>query len=284
MAMLPLSDSRVAVIFAEHVLNDQIGLKGGAMYGSTLLAKVHPDGQMPEVISKDRFASGPVARLSATELSPSSFAIAYRQGQTEPDAKQAEAACIAGQVYKNHIQFNAPAVLLEPESGNIWSRSLSRVGANLLAYTYHSGNDKVTKQAILKMDPSTHRLDIAHGPEVLEHGHTPFVGSVALVPQPGDLEKQNTGPFPLSLAQRHRGQSARLLTYIAHDEPKPTRARLCGISDGGAPAGCQEIALAGRSIASAAGTPISDGRFVFVFTDSQGSPYYQFMGLMDPLI
>merc|ERR1719262_1347707 len=102
-------------MFAEHILNDHAGQPtGGAMYGATILAEVHSDGQAPEVINKDRFASGPVARLSATAISPTMFAIAFRQGAAEPGSKQAEAACIAGQVHRNHVLFNSPAVLLEP--------------------------------------------------------------------------------------------------------------------------------------------------------------------------
>jgi len=285
MAMLPLSDSRVAVIFAEHVLGKQTGqLRGGAMYGASLLAQVHSNGQAPEVINKDRFASGPIARLSATALSPSLFAIAYRQGEVEPRTKQAEAACIAGQVHRNHILFNSPAVLLEPEQTNIWSRSLARIGENLLAYTYHSGNERETKQAIIRADPRTHRLEVVHGPEVLARGFSPLVGSVALVPTKEELEKKKTGPFSLSLTQRRQQSTVRLLTYVAHAGAKPAEARLCGISSGGVPSGCQALPWAGRDMAAASGTPLSDGRFLFLFTDSRGNPYYQFVGLMDPLI
>jgi len=286
MAMLPLADSRVAVIFAEHIIDEKDAqLRGGAaMYGAALLAQVHSNGQPPEVINKDRFASGPVARLSATVLSPSLFAIAYRNGGGEPDAKQAEASCIAGQVLHNHIHFNGPAVLLEPEQTNIWSRSIARIGENMLSYTYHSGNERLTKQAILSADPKTHHLKIVHGPEVLARGFTPVVGSVALVPTKEELLQQKTGPFSLSLTQHRQQQSVRLLTYVGHDGAKPAQARLCGISSSGMPSGCQDMAWAGRDLTSVASTPISDGRFVFIFTDARGTPYYEFIGLSDPLI
>jgi len=283
MAMLPLPGSRVAVVFAEHLGNDHDGQpSGGAMYGSTVLAQVHSDGSEPEILSKARFASGPVARLSAALLSPTLFAIAYRLG--DGGTKQAEAACIAGQLHTNHIDFSSPPLLLEPEQTNIWSRSLSRIGENLLSYTYHSGNEEVTKQAVLRADPKTHRLEVVHGPEVLERGFAPVVGSVAIAPTAQDVKMQKTGPFPLSLVERHRQQSARLLTYIGHGGAKPARSQLCSISGSGIPSGCQEIAWAGRDLASVSGAQVSDGRFVMVFTDARGSPYYQMVGMMEPLL
>jgi hypothetical protein len=285
MAMLPLPDSRVAVIFAEHLLDDGPGQpRGGAMYGATLLAQVHTDGQAPQVINKERFAKGPVARLSVAALSPSLFAIAYRQGEIEPQAAQAEAACIAGQVRHNSIYFNSPAILLEPDQKNIWSRSLSRIGDNLLAYTYHSGNERVTKQAIISADAKTHHLKVVSGPEAVAHGFTPVVGSVALVPTIEDLAAQDTGPSPVSFTEQRRQQSVRLLTYAGHDGPKPAQARLCGISSSGIPSGCRDISWASHDLVSGSGTPLSDGRFLFLFTDARGNAFYQFVGLMDPLI
>jgi len=279
MAMLPLSDSRVAVIFAEHILHGSADQPlGGAMYGASLLAQVHSDGASPEIIGKDRFASGPVARLSATLLSPSLLAIAYRLGGTESDTEQAEAACIAGQVHRHRVVFNSPAVLLEPERANIWSRSLTRIGDNLLSYTYHSGNEKVTKQAILQADPKTHRLEVIQVPNVLATGFAPVVSSVALVP-PNDLELQKT-----SLLEHGHQQTARLLTYIGHDGAKPAHVQLCGISSSRIPSGCKELAWAGQDPASMSGAAVSDGRFVFVFTDAGGNAFYQFAGLMDPFV
>jgi hypothetical protein len=285
MVMLPLSDSRVAVVFAEHIVNDRVGqLRGGAMYGATLLAQVHSDGRPPEVINKDRFASGPVARLSATALSPTLLAIAYRLGGVDAGMDQAEAACIAGQVHRNHILFNSAPLLLEPDQTNIWSRSLVRIGENTLSYTYHSGKEKMTKQAIIRADPRTHHLELVQGPEVLAHGFSPVVGSVALVPTVDELETQKTGPFPLSLTESRRQQTVRLLTYVGQDGAKPVQARLCGISKKGVPSGCQDLTWSVRDLASVSGTPLSDGRFLFMFTDARGNPYYQFIGLMDPLI
>jgi hypothetical protein len=285
MAILPLPESRVAVIFAEHLSNDQ-GVEGssGAMYGTTLLAQVHSDGSAPEIINKARFASGPVARISATALSPTLFAIAYRLGKGSSGAQEAEAACIAGQLHKSHIAFNSPAMLLEPEQPNIWSRSISRIGENLLAYTYHSGNEELTKQAILRADPNTHRLSLIHGPEVLERGFAPVVGSVAVVPTMEEVKMQKTGPFPLSFAEIHRQRSARLLTYIGHNGAKPARAQLCSVAAAGVPSGCQEIGFPSRDLATVSGTQVSDGRFVMVFTDTRGNPYYQFLGMSQPLL
>lgn len=263
MSMVPLPDSRVAVIFAEHLFQGQAGqVEGGAMYGAALLAQVSSNGSAPEIISKDRFAVGPVARFSVAALSPTSFGVAYRQGGAEPGSDMAEAACIVGELHSSHIRFNSAAVLLEPTQAHILARSLTLVGKNTIAYTYHSANEKVTKQAILRADPKNHRLEVVHGPVVLSEGLSPVIGSIAAVTQ--EPEGQ--------------GQDSLLLTVLGHDGPKPAEVRFCRISKG-TPSACLDLASGARNLASVAATEVSDGRFVILMTDTAGSPHYQIVGL-----
>lgn len=267
MQMIPLSDSRVAVIFAEHLLQghaDQV--LGGAMYGAALLAHVDSNGDEPAIISKNRFATGPVARFSVVALSPTTFGVAYRQGAAEEGSKMAEAACILGEALPGTIRFNSNAVLLEPDQAHIWARSLTLVGKDRMAYTYHSGDEKVTKQAILQADPSTHRLEVVHGPEVLGQGFNPVVHSVSNM----QLDSQsNLDPDRQSV----------LLTILGRDGSTPGEAHLCRISHGGIPSGCRTLALGARDLVSVSGAPVGDGRFVFTMTDAHGIPYYELVGL-----
>lgn len=281
MQMLPLSESRVAVIFAEHLFQNQDDLNlGGSMYGASLLARVASDGAIPQILGKTRFAIGPVARLSATAIAPDSFGIAYRQGGvTDDSSKIAEAACIVGQLHRNQLLFNAPAVFLEPDKAHIWARSLSLVGKDTISYTYHSGDEKITKQAILHVDHQTHRLEVVHGPEVFADGFSPVVGSVALVP---DLADASEHPRERSTAMRQEPQGSVLLTVLGHMAPKPAEARLCRISPSGIPQTCKALKWSSdnlSNLASVSGTTVSDGRFVFTMTDATGKAYYQMVGL-----
>jgi len=262
MKMIPLPDSRVAVIFAEHLFQGNASTMplGGAMYGAALLAKVHSNGSSPEIMSKDRFAVGPVARFSVAALSPTSFGIAYRQGGGNPGSELAEAACIVGELHRSHIRFNSASVLLEPALAHIWARSLTLVGKNTISYTYHSADEKTTKQAILRADPKTHRLEVVHGPVVLAEGFSPVISSVAFVPEAPET------------------QASLLLTVLGGDGPKPAQARLCKIAQGKS-LGCMQLSWAARNLASISTTEVSDGRFVMLATDGQGSPSYGIAGL-----
>lgn len=279
-AMLPLSESRVAVFFAEHVLGAGQP-SGGAMYGASLLAKVHSGGAMPEILSKDRFATGPVAQLSALAVSPSHIVIAYR-GEGEPGTQNAEAACVAGHLSRDRIRYPSPAVLLEPTQTNIWARSLASTGKGSFSYTYQSGNEKVTKQAVLRLAPKTHKLEVLQEPQVLDRGVHKLVGSVSLLPERGEMENKNARSLQGSFLERRTRSSSALLTYVGQSGEESTKAHLCKISDGGLPFGCKALSWAGQDLHSVSGAPISDGRYVFMFTDSAGKPYYSFVGLMQP--
>lgn len=284
MSMLPLPGSRVVVIYSGHNLDGHgQRLPGGVMYGGALLAQVQSDGAPPQVIHKARFASGPVARLSAISLSPATFAVAYRQGQGSAAAQQAEAACITGRLHHNELIFDSEPLLLEPEQPQIWSRSMSLIGKDRIAYTYHSGHERVTKQAILKADPVAHHLEIVHGPEVIARGPTSVVGSVALVPDRLQADTRANRTRFLSLSERSRLHSSRLLTYFDRDS-EPAQARLCSMDDLGIPSGCRDLSWGGHELVSASGAVVSDGRFVIAFTDTKGEPFYQLVGLSDPLV
>lgn len=257
MELVSLPDSHVAVIFAEHSPRVN-GEKALDMYGTALLAQISADDGPMEIKSKDRFATGPVARLSVAPLSPTSFGIAYRQGGGEEGA---EAAAIVGELHKSHIRFNSAAALLEPKQAHILARSLSLVGESTLAYTYHSADEKVTKQAILRDNPKSHRLEVVHGPVVLAQGFSSVLGSAAFSPQ------------------NSKEASSLLLTVLGHNSPKPAEARLCRISSSGSPGACINLEWEARNLASVSATQVSDGRIVLLSTDSSGNPYYQIAGL-----
>lgn len=284
MSMVALPGSRVAVLFAEHSLaghasvsveaSGQAGVPPSAhrhhssMYGAALIARVTTPGQgAPEVIAKQRFVTGAVARLSSALISPTSFVVAYRHASEGAETKRGEASCVHAQLHGSELVFEQQAVLLEPERGQIWSQNVAPLGGGAVAYTYHSGSEQLTKQAILRVDPLTHRLHIVRGPEVLARGFSPFVGAVTT-----------------SLAQQspsHASRPAKSFTYFSKEGSTNAAARICGSysPDSGAAPQCKELSWATRQLSSVSGTPVGDGRIIFAYADHRGVPYYQLVGM-----
>jgi len=273
--MVPLPDSRLALLYSEHVLQGPAKLlAGGAMYGTAVLARVHGDGSAPELFGKHRFLSGPVSRLTSTMLSPTSFVVAYRQGDTTSDGKKAEASCILANLIGTELVFHPKPLSLEPEMSQMWARSLALIQDNTFTYTYHSGNEKKTKQAVIHADPRTHDMTLLQKPTVISEGFTPFVGTVSTSAPLLERDSKVT-----SLLQK---EGPRLFTYYNSDGTSNPRARMCKVARGGLPSECRELDWARRDLSAAAGTPLADGRMLFVFTDARGIPFYQFVGLLEP--
>lgn len=263
LALVSLPQSRIAVVFAEHALSGAGGkLEGGAMYGSAALAKVHAGGAAPELVGKRRFVTGPVARLATTMLSPTSFVVAYRQGEEAADGAKGEASCAFAQLHGSELVFDPHPLSLEPEQTQIWSRSVTLIGDNMVAYAYHSGNEQLTKQAVLRVDPKTHRVSLLRAPEVIGRGFTPYVGSLSM--------------------DALQSQAPRLVTYFTAAGSTKPQVRLCGVAGDGLPGGCQDLSWADREVTSVDGAPVGDGRLLFAFTDARGTAYYALLGLLDP--
>lgn len=278
MAVVPLTDSLVAVLFSEHALSGTAagGINGrtpvgGAMYGSAVLAKIDPDGfAQPELLGKQRFVNGPVARVSAARLSPSTFAIAYRLGDDGAATQKTEASVMLGRLRGQELVFGPDSVSLEPGQSQIWGRGLTALNSDTFAYTYHSGTEKLTKQALLRVDPATQKLVVLRRPEVVAKGFSPHVGAVssALLQDAGDAVSPAA---PL-----------RMFTYFSREGSPKAEARLCGVSaDSGELRDCHDVVWSDREIGSAAGAALGDGRVVFAYTDVKGAPFYQLVGLMD---
>eukprot|EP00928_Gymnodinium_smaydae_P016293 TRINITY_DN16089_c0_g2_i1.p1 TRINITY_DN16089_c0_g2~~TRINITY_DN16089_c0_g2_i1.p1 ORF type:complete len:648 (+),score=131.85 TRINITY_DN16089_c0_g2_i1:60-1946(+) len=291
MALVPLAGSRVAVIYAEHAgaaggVPAQAGAPG-ASYGSALLAHVAPSTDAPEILGKHRFVSGAVARLSAAQLSRSTFVVAYRHASATDahgngaqatlasrgaERRSNEASVVLAQVVGGKLFFDLHSVSLEPNQGQIWARSVAPVQENVFAYTYHSGTERLTKQAILRVDPVAHRLAIVQQPQVLAQGFSPFAGSLG-------------SALPPSLANGAdaalvRNSGVRLFTYYAKaEDPARLQARMCKATAEGLPAMCEEMPWIDFEASSVAGAPLGDGRVIFVFSDAAGQPHYQLVGL-----
>eukprot|EP00927_Polykrikos_kofoidii_P055384 TRINITY_DN49655_c0_g1_i1.p1 TRINITY_DN49655_c0_g1~~TRINITY_DN49655_c0_g1_i1.p1 ORF type:complete len:662 (-),score=90.18 TRINITY_DN49655_c0_g1_i1:86-1930(-) len=301
-SLIALPGSRVAVIYSEHVLGGSASkLTGGAMYGAALVAKIPEAAEaQPDFLWTHRFTSGPVARISTARLSPSSFVLAYRRGELSPGTipslvgsngviaaaarkdvgflssdssigTKAEASCMVIELRGDELIFLPRVLSLEPDATQIWARSVSLVQENVVSYTYHSGNEQVTKQATLFVDPTTGSLSVLQKPEIIARGFTPFVTtlSAAVVPR----RAQET-----LLLQR---QGPRTLTLLSDARSGFVQSRLCKVTELGTPAACQDLGWKGHETLAASGTPVGDGRILVLLTDAKGRPFYQLIGLLE---
>jgi len=275
--MLSLPESRVVVFYAEHTLaGSGKQVPGGAMYGGAMLARMQAGDAAPQLIGKSRFVNGPVARISAAMLSPTSFVLAYRHGDAAPGAGLREASCMYGQLVDQELSFDLHHTLsLEPGQANIWARSVAHIRDGAFAYTYHSGDEGLTKQAILQVDPTVRHLRVLQEPTVIGQGFTPYVGAVSTSMV---LPEQQT-PEQLRLLGE---QGPRMFTYFSGRGGQKPQMQLCKFAPSGAPSSCQIHRWSGHELGSAAGAPTGDGRLVLVSTDVSGLPSYQVVGVMDP--
>jgi hypothetical protein len=272
MALVALPNSSVAVLFSEHVLSGPAAkLAGGAMYGSAILAHFPSSSSSADILGKRRFAAGAVARLEATKLSSGSFAIAFRHGVDTQREEHAEASCVFAQFRDGELIFGRNPVLLEPKHSQIWSRSVALVQENVIQYVYHSGTERQTKEAILRMDPTTNSVSVVQGPTVIAQGFTPAIGALSTALLSGEDAKpsflQESGP--------------RLFTFYNKGSSADVQGRICKVAGSGIPAACKEFDWINHEVLSMAGAPVGDGRLLFTYTDASGTPFYQLVGLLE---
>eukprot|EP00929_Paragymnodinium_shiwhaense_P102914 TRINITY_DN6614_c0_g1_i1.p1 TRINITY_DN6614_c0_g1~~TRINITY_DN6614_c0_g1_i1.p1 ORF type:complete len:632 (+),score=143.30 TRINITY_DN6614_c0_g1_i1:59-1954(+) len=298
MSLMAFPQGRVGVLYSEHLLEGLSGkISGGSSYGAALLATVRPStGHAPEIVNKVRFMSGHVARISAVQLSPTSFVVAYRHAEDHHSASfvdlqgvqgseaagkddaaagrttgaKTEASCLVGELRGDHFAFTAHALSLEPDMTQIWARSVALVQENVIAYTYHSGNEEATKEAIIRLDPATHRLNVLQK-QVLAKGFTPTLGSIS------SAAVQAGSSTPV-VAQEH---GPRLLTYYGGEPAGGLQMRLCKVSAEGLPSSCARLPLLKSEVLSASVARMSDDRAFLLYTDARGTPFYKLVGLQE---
>lgn len=254
-ATIVLPNSRVALMYSERQL-DSSG-KTKAMHGSALLTQIEKDG-VPKELGKYHFAEGPITRLMATRLSSDSFVVAYR-AEAEGEKKE-EANAIWAQMKGSELMFDPHPISLAPDETEIWGRDVSLVAKDYFAYSFHAGGEQVTKQAIVRVDPGTHKMTIVDGPSPLDEAPTPYVQSVSL-------------PFA--------PRAPHTFTYYQKPGSGIARAKVCPITPQGKMRDCTDLNFVGYELSTVAAEPLGEGRLLFVFADTTGTPYYQFVGLFD---
>ncbi|CAJ1361899.1 unnamed protein product [Effrenium voratum] len=214
---------------------------------------------MPKLLGKYHFAKGAVTRITAAPLSSKTFAIAFRQSRES--AAYREASVSLAELWGTELVFTTSPTSLEPGRGQIWARSVAGLGDGAFAYTYHSGAEQVTKQAVLRLDPQSHRLEMLQEPQVVAEGFSPFVSTVSTVHREAEAQPQG-----------HR-----FFTFIGGEGAKG-RGRLCGVS-AGLPDRCQDVGASSKEVLSVASALLSDGRVFLLTSSASGTPHYALVGL-----
>jgi len=276
MVLISMPESKVVVLFADHV-----PLKAGDgqfdHYGASLLAELpvaegkqgEPIG-MPKLLGKYRFAQGAVSRITAAPISPSAFAIAYRQSRgvdIENVSPSKEASVSLAELWGSELVFTTKALSLEPQQEQIWARSVAGLGGGAFAYTYHSGAEQSTKQAVLRLDPETHRLVLLREPLSVASGFTPFVSTIGTV-------RRGEGGAVQESTQGHR-----LFSFVGGEQGAKGQAKICAVGSSLLPERCQDVGTTAQEVLGVSAALLSDNRVFLLTTTARGEPHYALIGL-----
>jgi len=261
MVLVQLQSSRVVCLYSEITPPDQEGRRH--YFGGALLAEVLSGGPI-RIMGNYRFAEGmPISRLAAVALTPSSFVVAFR-AQHLPDAPAGQPSLELSAQWIGmsgaELVIDPHPVALEPEHAGFLDRDVALVAKDTFAYTYTGGiKDKVTKMAILSVDPTTHRMSILGGPDLVTSGEPQYIQSVSL---PGS-------PYTPS-------------TFTVLQKPQEySKAEVCRISAAGRIADCREVPWADQELKAVSAARLVDGRIALAFIDMNGEVLYQLMNAQE---
>jgi len=250
-SIVPLPGSRFAVFFSEHGSD-------GLAFGSAMLGQVSAEG----VVEKKgifRFAESAVTPLTATLLTPESFALAYRSA-ADPTADpltvvRGEANVVYGKLAAKDLVFDPHPLALEPSKTEIWDRGLGLLTSNRFQYTYQSGTDEKTYVAVVEVDKLSHRMHVTSKKEVAS-GFTPFSRSIGLAYAPGTPR-----------------------TFSFYDQGGIGKFTTCNLNPGGVMEDCVEKTWLAKKASCVSSLALGGSRVFFAFAGSDGIPYYQIAAL-----
>merc|ERR1719198_864923 len=169
-----------------------------------------------------------------------------------------EAIAVFGEAVGNDLVFDPNALNLEPQGTDIWARGISLIAPNTVAYAYQEGvNNSEMKMAVMKVDPTTHALQVMQAPAVIRKGFSPYVSMINLPYTPTD---------PHTLLYYQMGNSAMVnVCAWSSEEGKLDR--------------CEDFTWLSDSVASVHGARLEGGKALMVFSSADGVPYYTVFGL-----
>mmetsp|Transcript_89714 Transcript_89714/g.192299 ORF Transcript_89714/g.192299 Transcript_89714/m.192299 type:complete len:609 (+) Transcript_89714:117-1943(+) len=257
--LVPLAAARVALIYAEAGQQGPGRARGAA--GGVALVRLGVKGALG-ILGRYGFAQGlAVSRLSAAALTPTSFVVAYSAENAlhAEDRVSRELSAVWMGVMDGELVVDPHSIALEPERKGMGARDVALISQNLIAYSYESITDRSTKMTIIRVDPTTHRMTITGGPQVIARGGSSFVRSISLP----------SGPMP-----------TRTFTYFQRPGANGM-AEVCRVSPEGRISNCHDVMWADSELAIASGIRLHDGRLAFVFASPAGKLFYQLLGSED---
>lgn len=260
MSLLAFPDDRVVVMYADKARATQH--TPVESFGNSLVADITGAGAIA-ARGNYRFTDYPVARLEATKVTPTAFVLAARAGlatdEFDPSVStRQEAMAVYGELVDGDLAFNPNPVNIEPEGRQIWSRGVSLIAPNTVAYAYQDGASQEMKVAVVEINPVSHHMQVIHQPSLLRHGiSSPYVSMLSVPYSPSE---------PHSLTYYQGGGSSMV--------------NLCSWSTARkALESCEDFMWLNQKLSSVSGVHLGGGKSFMVFTPDSGIPYYGVFGL-----
>lgn len=170
-----------------------------------------------------------------------------------------EAMGIYGELVGNDLVFNPNPVNLEPSGSQIWARGISLIAPNTVAYAYQAASNTSghIKMGVVKIDPTTHHMEVVQKPVVIAAGFSPYVSMLNVPYTPSD-------PHTLTY---YEGTNSSKVNVCSWSEADLTLSR------------CQDFDWHGTTLKSVSGVHLGGGKGFMVFATSSGTPYYSAYGL-----
>jgi hypothetical protein len=259
MALVALPNDRMVVAYSDKVTASAHA--PDEIFGNSMLVELGTDGAITS-LGTFRFSDYPVCRLEVTKLTPKSFVIAARAGQATDEMDSStttnqEAIAMFGEMAGDDLVFDPNPVNLEPKGKQIWSRGVSLIAPNTLAYAYQRGESQEMMMAVLKFNSSTHRMQVVHPPVALRKGVSPYV-SMLSVPY--------TSKDPHTLVY-YEGDQNSMVNLCKWD---PQRLALNQ---------CEDFVWLQGKVKSVSGVHLQGGKSFMVFATPNGVPYYGVFGV-----
>lgn len=256
-ALVTLSTSRAICLYADHARDeDGVDRQTG---GGAALVQVLGDGML-SMLGKYHFAQGmPVQHIVATRLTEGSFVVAFR-GLPPTGAAAGlmskELSAVRMEVSKNNLLAIDPHELtLEDNRVDMLDRAVALVSNNLFSYAYYSRSEKETKMALIHFNPATRRMEQVGKPSTVSTGYNSFVNAISLPAGPN-------APSTFTYVQPSGSHSL---------------AQVCGVTTDGRLAGCKDVKWIEAELHAASATRLPDGRLLFAFVETGGTPSTRFL-------
>jgi hypothetical protein len=260
MALVSLPNDRAVVAYSDKVEGSKSGV-ADEIFGNSMLVEIGASGAITS-LGTFRFSDYPVCRLEVTKLTPSSFVIAARSGQATDEMDSSittnqEAVATFGEMAGDDLVYDPNSVNLEPKGKNIWARGVSLIAPNTFAYAYQRGESQQMMMAVLKLNATTHKMQVVHSPTELRQGLSPYVSMLSVPYTPKD---------PHTLVY-YEGDQNSMVNLCKWDAQRLTLNQ------------CEDFVWLQGKVKSVSGVHLQGGKSFMVFTTPNGVPYYGVFGI-----